>query len=372
MRGTDFQRVFALPFAEAERFFRDKLSLPTETWRDLEGAAHAKAFTSAGAYQAELLAELRQMTDRAIAGGMDIREFRQQFRPLLSRYGWQLQGGGAAWRSDLIWRTNINTAYQAGRWQQFEEGGIKHLKYVHNDRVRHPRPAHVAMDGIILPKDDPFWSANYPPNGWGCKCRAVAVADKEAENAPAASKIRPEGWETMADRAWRYNVGEKGAEKGYAALTEKFETLPNDVARAWMARFVREPAFTRFVEGKIAGEFPVAVMRGADMAALGSKSQTVWLSAESLAKNKGELPTRSAGYPELTVDEYRLLPQIVDEGEVYRQSDQRLIYLRVGEVFYRAALKRTIDGGRNYLLSLFRMKADGKAVRQLEKLERIR
>ncbi|PIE57146.1 MAG: hypothetical protein CSA34_00445, partial [Desulfobulbus propionicus] len=130
MRADEFSQVFDLPFDEATRFFRDKLNIPTETWDELEGAAHAKAFTSAGAWQSDLLADLRRMVDKAVAGGMDIRAFREQFLPLVKKYGWQLQGGGPAWRADLIWRTNITTAYQAGRWKQFEEGGIEYLMYV--------------------------------------------------------------------------------------------------------------------------------------------------------------------------------------------------------------------------------------------------
>ena len=229
MTAADFQRVFALPFAEAVSFFRDKLNLPTAAFDDLVGAAHAKAFVSAGAYQAELLAELRQMTERAIVGGMDIREFRKQFRPLVERYGWQLKGGGPAWRSDLIWRTNINTAYQAGRWQQFEEGGIDYLKYVHNDRVRNPRPHHVAMDGTVLPRTDPFWEKNYPPNGWGCKCRAVAALPGEIEQAGG----RPGGWESMADSGWEYNVGTASQEHLAASMRVKMDKLPADIAEVW-------------------------------------------------------------------------------------------------------------------------------------------
>lgn len=368
MTPAEFDKVFRLPFDEATRFFRDKLTVPTGAWDELSGAAHAKGFTSAGAYQADLLSDLRAMTDKAIAGGMDIREFRKEFKGLVSRSGWQLKGGGPAWRSDLIWRTNITTAYQAGRWEQFRESGITHLKYVHSDGVMHPRPNHQAMDGTVLPIDDPFWSANYPPNGWGCKCRAVAVP-------PAVSGTpRPAGWQGLADEGWRYNVGQAGEQEGYRALTEKLDTLPNDIARGWMKRFVNEPAFDRFIGGKITGEFPCAVLWPVDMDRLGCKTQTVWFSDDSLSKNKGELPARSAGHTDLTVDDYRMIPEIVDNGEVYVRSEERLIMLKMGDVTYRAVIKRTRDKGRNYMLSLFKSSTDSRAVKQLKDkgYERIR
>jgi hypothetical protein len=46
--------------------------------------------------------------------------------------------------------------------------------------VRH-REEHVSWDGLILPKDDPWWDSHFPPNGWGCKCytRAVTEARKK-------------------------------------------------------------------------------------------------------------------------------------------------------------------------------------------------
>lgn len=230
MNPAEFKKIFSLPFTEAEQFFKNKLNIPTDKWDELDGAAHAKAFTSAGAYNADLLADLRKMTDKAIAGGMDIREFRKQFKPLVGRYGWQLKGGGPAWRSDLIWRTNIATAYQAGRWQQFEDGGIEYLMYVHNDGVMHPRPNHVALDGKILPRTDPFWSSNYPPQGFGCKCRAVAATDKEYAAADPARKQRPEGWADMADKGWNYNVGQVGQLRHEDVLGQKLATMDQDIA----------------------------------------------------------------------------------------------------------------------------------------------
>ncbi|MDO9069331.1 MAG: phage minor head protein [Deltaproteobacteria bacterium] len=367
MNETDFKRIFNLPFTEAEDFFKNKLNIPTSAWDELTGAAHAKGFMSAGAYNADLLADLRKMVDKAIAGGMDIREFRKQFIPLVDRYGWQLKGGGPAWRSDLIWRTNTNSAYQAGRWQQFEDARIDYLKYVHNDSVMHPRPKHVALNGKILPRTDPFWSVCYPPNGFGCRCRAVAAREQEYNE---GDNFRPQGWQDAPDKGWDYNVGLE-SKQSFLGLTNKFESLPADIAREWMQQWVNEPAFARFVEGKMEGDFPVAVLRPEDVAALGTTKQTVWLSADSLAKNKGET-LRSPGHPDLTLEDYRMIPEIVDAGEVYRQKETNLIYLLRGGTLYRASIKRTEAADGNYLLSLFKTSETKAAKEVVTRMERIR
>jgi SPP1 gp7 family putative phage head morphogenesis protein len=335
MKDTDFNKVFKLPFAEASQFFRDKLTIETSAWNDLTGAAHAKAFTSAGAYHADLLADLRKMTDKAIAGGMDIREFRKQFLPLVERYGWQLQGGGAAWRSDLIWRTNIATAYQAGRWDQFRAGNVEYLMYVHKDGLRYPRPNHVALDGMIYPINDPFWRVNFTPNGFGCHCRVVMATRSEYEAAPGHLTTRPDGWENMADAGWNYNVGLAGEEQGYRSLTGKFNTLPNDIARSWLNRFIQEPAFDRFVGGKITGDFPIGILRPGDFELLKVEQQTVWISSDALANNSA-----------LSIAEYRLLPEVIDTGDVYRHGDELFIELQQDGTVFSAELERgSGDGG---------------------------
>ena len=365
MNDAAFIRIFNLPFDEATSFFRNKLTIESDAWDDLTGAAHAKAFTSAGAYQAELLAEIRKMTDKAIAGGMDIREFRKQFLPLVEKYGWQLKGGGPAWRSDIIWRTNITTAYQAGRWQQFEDGGIEYLRYDHLDGQMYPRLNHQRLDGMILPIDDPFWTVNYPPNGWRCHCRAVAASEAEYKALPGGKKTRPADWAEMPDNGWRYNVGQAGQEKGYSALTAKLESLPNEIARAWMQRFMTEPAFRRFINQEIKGEFPVAVLQPDDMRILGTENQTVWLSDQTLAVHLER-------HAEIGLADYQLLPEIIEKGEVYRQEDLRLIYLWKDGKLYRAAVKTTRAKDRNYLLTLFKTNERAAYDEVREKYERIR
>lgn len=35
------------------------------------------------------------------------------------------------------------------------------------------RPEHAALDGIIRPVSDAFWSNYYPPNGWRCRCTVI-------------------------------------------------------------------------------------------------------------------------------------------------------------------------------------------------------
>lgn len=43
------------------------------------------------------------------------------------------------------------------------------------------RPSHRALNGKVFRYDDSFWSSFYPPNGWGCRCRVVALSADDIE-----------------------------------------------------------------------------------------------------------------------------------------------------------------------------------------------
>lgn len=236
MNAADFQAIFNLPFREAEDFFKAKLNIPTEAWDDLWQAQHAKGFMTAGAVKADLLADFRAAVQTAIDGGSTLEEFRAQFDAIVQKHGWAYNGG-RNWRSALIYDTNVTTAYQAGRWAQFERGGATHLMYKHLDGVRHPRPLHLAWNGTVLPIDHPFWQTHYPPNGWGCHCRAVRAEATEQTAAPDgyAATDPASGAPRGIDKGWAYNVGQAGLEQDYAVLRGKLATLPDDIAAALRA-----------------------------------------------------------------------------------------------------------------------------------------
>lgn len=43
------------------------------------------------------------------------------------------------------------------------------------------REEHAALDGLILPANDPRWAKIFPPNGWNCRCYIVARTRAEAQ-----------------------------------------------------------------------------------------------------------------------------------------------------------------------------------------------
>ncbi|MBB5334728.1 phage head morphogenesis protein [Chryseobacterium koreense] len=68
----------------------------------------------------------------------------------------------------------VSSSQQAANWANLDDSDRYYLQYrtAFDDRVRE---SHAAMHNTTLPKDDPFWSSYYPPNGWRCRCTVVEV-----------------------------------------------------------------------------------------------------------------------------------------------------------------------------------------------------
>jgi SPP1 gp7 family putative phage head morphogenesis protein len=81
-----------------------------------------------------------------------------------------------------VFRTNIQTAYGHGRWQQQQKNKANrpYLMYSAIDDTR-VRPSHLALNRIIRHIDDPFWLLYYPPWGFMCRCTVIALTEKEAQ-----------------------------------------------------------------------------------------------------------------------------------------------------------------------------------------------
>ena len=233
-------------FQEQIDFLRRKLNLPSESWRDIQSAAHDRAFVVAGATKADLLHDLRKAVDQAVQGG-SIGEFRKNFAEIVAKHGWTGWTGegtkaGEAWRTRVIYQTNLMTSYAAGRRAQLLDPDLVERRpfwrYVHNDSVTHPRPQHKRWGDmkLTLRHDHPFWETHFPPNGWGCKCRVVAVAAPSDgdETEP------PEGWAQTdpatgapvgIDEGWGYAPGARADSELRSFVQDKLVDYPPAIER---------------------------------------------------------------------------------------------------------------------------------------------
>ncbi len=352
--------------------------------RDVWAEEHAFAFTVAKAMTADVLEGIRGAVDCALAEGKTFQQFKKELTPTLQQLGWwgrqevldpktgetkkaQL---GSPRRLKVIYQTNMRMARSAGKWERIERTKklLPYLKYSLGPAVRH-RPEHVAWEGTILPADDPWWDDHYPPNGWNCKCWVKQLTQSAVDKAGGKSDrpdngerewTNPRTGETMTvpngvTPGFNYNPGKVRQAKQLEQFKDKLNgvstTAADAVQRAWM-----QPEFFAQWRNDPKGSVPVAVMDEETQQLMGAGQRTVLLSADSMLKQDGKTG-RSNGHPELTDEEYCLLPDLIGRGLVLKEDQQNAVYFHHNKKVYRAVVKTTKDGRENYMQS-FRRSSD--------------
>ncbi len=117
-----------------------------------------------------------------------------QMLEAIRRHGLQPRSTGYI---ETLVRTHSAIAYGVAHRISFEGDldvwGFEYLT-VGDDRVREE---HEVLDGIKRKKDDEFWDQFWPPNGWNCRCQAVAIYDDEVTQTKVPSGASPDpGFET--------------------------------------------------------------------------------------------------------------------------------------------------------------------------------
>lgn len=247
MPDAGISGLFHEPFDAQVAAFRRRLGnlVPTATWRDIQRNEHDRAFMVAGAAHADLLADLAGAVDQAISAGEGLDTFRARFDELAARNGWQGWTGsdtaaGRAWRTRVIYQTNMATSYAGGRLAQLRDFPIWVYRHSHADN---PRLQHLAWDGLTLPATHPFWRTNYPPNGWGCGCSVYGAHSPAAAERLGgdAAKTLPDNWDVRdsqgrlpgIDEGWDYQPGASVAQDLAGAVARKTVSWPYELAKAY-------------------------------------------------------------------------------------------------------------------------------------------
>jgi hypothetical protein len=380
---TTTRSAVSLPFTEAVDFFRQKVNIPTESWLDVMNEAHSHGFAVAGAANEAMLGDFRTAVDKAIAEGTGFKEFQGDFNAIVKRYGWQ-HTGTPGWRAKIIYETNLNTAFAAGRYAQLTQpdtlAAFPYWQYNHTS-CANPRLQHLAWDGLILPADDAFWSTCYPPNGWGCRCFVTAVSAgglrRLGRTGPNASPVlQTKVWTNKrtgellhvpvgVDPGFAYNPG-KAWKEGARLPVRAPDVRPVGGKPPALARpgssAVEPHVLHKFIEAP-EGAAQVATLRPQLVQLLGAKTPRVLISSPTMIK-------QLAKHPELAREIYQEIDELLRGHEIVLQDgDGRLRIM--GRAAGRAAtvvIKRTGDGEEVFVLSFHFL--NGKTARGFLKRDR--
>lgn len=374
--------------SEAISFFRQKALLPSERFGEVMGEAHARAFAVAGAASGALLTDLKAAVNTALTSGTTLADFRKDFDRIVAKHGWQ-HGSDPGWRAKIIYNTNLATAYSAGQYAQLSTEEARDLfpawRYRHHS-CPHPRPEHVAWDGLVLANDDPWWDTHFPPNGWRCHCTVEPVTrsdlrrnnwtiseapplDMRPWRNPATGKTEmvPKGIDPSFDynpgKAWL--EGRKVAQTKQAPLTPRTHIGTTPVHHVPPVEREAQQAqdVTDLLKSGARGEVTAGTLPHEIQHVLGSSTPDIFLSDDTLSKNDPR-------HPEMFSD-YVKLPELLQRPLIAQQLPKplhvRLISGLRGKL-YNLVIKRTRDGQRIYLQSFLRTRAEevARMLRQTE------
>lgn len=183
--------LFKLSPALAIKYFRKKGNKLTWDWYELWQDAHKRTFTVAKVMREDILNDIRSALDKALSEGKTFKEFSKELKPTLQKKGWWgeqivVDSAGVAekvqlgsmYRLKTIYRVNMQTSYMSGRYAT-QMDNVENRPYWEYVAImdKSTRPEHAMLNGLVYRYDDPFWQSFYPPNGWNCRCRVVALSD---------------------------------------------------------------------------------------------------------------------------------------------------------------------------------------------------
>jgi SPP1 gp7 family putative phage head morphogenesis protein len=197
----------SLPYDQAVNYFKSLGVQPTWSYQDLWNQTGKTAFTVAKLTELSLLEQVYDFMTDAIKNGKSLADFTNEMQGLLEQSGW---GELSTARIENIYRTNMASAYSAGEWEQMQESALARaergeITYLEGNSVgdERTREEHAeAMDGVILPIDDPYWDTHTPPLGFECRCWLTEMTEQSLERyGLEPSEEAPDlGTETVTDK----------------------------------------------------------------------------------------------------------------------------------------------------------------------------
>lgn len=180
----------ALSFKEAVAFMKSRVPVTKDEWKDLEPKLRFRAFTVAALSSHDSIEQVRRMVTTAIEEGKGVGQFWTETRALDAA---GLSGDSPKYW-EIVYRTNVQTAYNAGRATEFAREQPEYLEFL---GIEDDRQTSICRSrtGTILPATHPYWKSNWPPLHFRCRSTVRGVYPEEVD------QIRKENPEWKPDDA---------------------------------------------------------------------------------------------------------------------------------------------------------------------------
>ncbi len=207
-----------VPHKQAVSFIKDKPAVARGVFALLLPEIQARAFTVAGIESVKTLQALRdRIAD--VPAGADWDEVKKELADTISPYLREGEGAEAdasaraagERRAELLLRTHGFQAYNAAQYEVMlrQKDVFPYWRYqtAQDDKVR---DSHAALDGVVLPADDPFWQTHFPPWDFNCRCQVVPLSEDDVADIRRADATLPPEERSILDEATRVQMNKGG------------------------------------------------------------------------------------------------------------------------------------------------------------------
>lgn len=185
-------------FEAAVKWFRNRVTMTEAEYQALTARARRKAFTVAGVKQLDVVQDVFNALEKAIADGTPLNAFKAEVGEKLRR-AWGGTVARPGHRLETIYRTNVQQAYAAGRyWQMTQPSVLKSRPFWMYDSVMDSRTSSICQirNGVIRPADDVWWQSNYPPLHHRCRSGVRALTRLDANKRGITDEPPSDGVDT--------------------------------------------------------------------------------------------------------------------------------------------------------------------------------
>lgn len=174
-----------VPFQEAIDSLKAMIPTDTKEYRQMEAAMKLRAFTVANVSSIDAVNRVKKRYEDALESGASRSETLGNIRQLLEQEG--ISEANPYWL-ELHYRNNMMTSYNSGRWTQIANNDL--VEFLVYSSVLDSGTTELCrkLDGVIKPKDDPFWKSFYPPNHHKCRATVSVLSRKQYEALPASMR----------------------------------------------------------------------------------------------------------------------------------------------------------------------------------------
>lgn len=407
----------------------EKKGVTNKNYREMTASEIAKSYTIARMTDLDMMQSIKDAMVQAAKDGVPYAEFKKNVLNHMQTAGWVHPDGsggkqiidpgtgevfGAPRRLETIYRTNMQSAFSAGQYQTYM-ANIDNRPYWQYQAVgdSRTRPSHLAMSGIVLRHDDPFWTTFYPPNGYNCRCTVIAYAQRDLDrrglsvissnesnlveheqpynrkgNTFTTKAFKaPSGQTVTTDRGFDYNAGrmnyrpdldlyDRGLAKAFAQsemdgpdfkasfdqLNTEFGVVKKRMGIDGKPNSTDKMAIRNTLSKQL--KFATGVISEDSQKLMQLERTTVWLSDDTMIKQVDSRAGQSFG-----IEYYQRLPNLIDEPDrIFKDGRNFTITKQYGDEMLLAVIK-LIEGGGELFLQSYRISNLKEVEKLAQKLE---